>query len=388
MERKVIHFDLDTFFVSVERILDPTLKGRPVIVGGNPSGRGVVAACSREARTFGVHSAMPIRQAHRLCPRAVYLYGPNVHFVHYGIYSGVVSDLARQLVPLAEKSSVDEFYLDLSQTESIKPNTYLWGQEIQHTITGETQLPVSLALASNKTVAKVATTQISKNNSDHHFEVPVGFERDFLSPFHVRALPGVGEVAEQKVDRLGIKTIGGLAKTDVNALQRLFGKTGRVYHERANGIDYSPVIETREQKSFSHQHTFEEDTTDVHQIDSLLLSLSSQLGANLREAKYFTGRLSLELCYSDFKVVSKSLNCSFTNSDQGIYQLVQKLYRQAWTRRVRNRRLRIEASKLIDDLDQQFLFSEDCEQRLYPIIDNLRHKYGKSIIRFAGAEAA
>ncbi len=256
MESQIVHLDLDTFFVSVERILDPKLERRPVIVGGNPFGRGVVAGCSYEARAFGVHSAQPIRQAYRLCPQAAFLHGS---YLYYAEYSRLVTAMLKEFVPLCEKSSVDEFYLDLSHTERLMGDGYRWAQEIRKTVNGETHLPLSFGLATNKLIAKVATSEVAKNNADRHFKVPEGQERAFLAPFPVRALPGIGEKIEEKVTTLGIETLGQLARTPVQVLQRFFGKNGRTMNEHANGIDYSPVIETREQKSYSREQTFVEE---------------------------------------------------------------------------------------------------------------------------------
>jgi len=385
MESQILHLDLDTFFVSVERILDPKLEHRPVIVGGNPFGRGVVAGCSYEARAFGVHSAQPIRQAYRLCPEAVFLHGS---YIYYAEYSKLVSQMLREFVPLCEKSSVDEFYLDLSHTERLKGNSYIWAQEIRKAVNGETHLPLSFGLATNKLVAKVATSEVAKNNFDRHWQVREGNERQFLSPFPVRALPGIGEKMEDKVTTLGIETIGQLARTPVQVLQRFFGKNGRKMNEHANGIDYSPVIETREQKSYSREQTFGEDTISTEKIYATLLALSSQLAEDLRNAKFFTGKLTLKLRYTDFNTVTKTIGCSYTNRDRDIYQIAQKLFRQLWTRRVRVRLLGIEATSLLDDLEQQFLFAEEKVTGIYPVIDTLRSKYGSSIIQFAGALAA
>ncbi|MDP4199273.1 MAG: DNA polymerase IV [Bacteroidota bacterium] len=382
----ILHLDLDTFFVSVERLLDPALAKRPVIVGGNPFGRGVVAGCNYEARAFGVHSAQPIRRAYRLCPQAVFLHG---NYIHYAEYSKLVREILTDLAPICETSSVDEFYLDLSLTERLKGDTYRWAQEIRKTVSGETQLPLSCGLATNKLIAKVATTEVAKKGDARHFRVADGEEALFLSPFNIRALPGVGEVNETKLLQLGVRRIGQLAETPVPILSRFFGrKAGNNLHERAQGIDHSPVRPTHEQKSYSREQTFGEDTIDVQKLYSILLSLSSALASDLRKAKLLTSKLTLKLRYSDFTTVTKTLTCSWTNQDQSIYRLAEKLFRALWTRRVRVRLLGLEANTFLEDLEQQFLFEEEHDvDPLYSAIDSLREKYGKRIIGFAGASA-
>jgi DNA polymerase-4 len=382
----VVHLDLDTFFVSVERILDPALERRPVIVGGNPFGRGVVAGCSYEARAYGVHSAQPIRLAYRLCPQAAFLHG---NYVHYAQYSNLVKEILEELVPICEKSSVDEFYLDLSRCESLKGNAYKWAQEISRVVRGETHLPLSLGLATNKLVAKVATTQMAKQNAlERHYAVDAGNEASFLSPFAVRALPGIGEVMEGKLEPYGIERLGQLAATPVQVLERLFGKTGRVLREKAQGIDHSQVIITREQKSYSREETFGEDSLDAQFIYQHLLKLSAQLGEDLRKGKVFSGKFALKLRYSDFTTVSRSTSCSYTNRDKDIYQLAEKLFRKLWTRRVRVRLIGIEANDLIDDIEQQMLFPDETEDNKCSVLDVIRNKYGKQVIGYAAAMAS
>ena len=386
-QNSILHLDLDTFFVSVERLLDPALNKRPVIVGGNPFGRGVVAGCSYEARAYGVHSAQPIRRAYKLCPNAVYLHGS---YIHYAEYSKLVREMLTELAPICQVSSVDEFFLDLSRTESLKGDTHRWAQEIRKTVCGETKLPLSCGLATNKLIAKVATTEVAKKGAARHFKVPDGEEAVFLSPLNIRALPGVGEVNETRLLELGILRIGQLAQTPLPILSRFFGrKAGNNLLERAQGIDHSIVLPTREQKSYSRERTFGEDTLEVEKLYSALLSLSSSLASDLRKAKLLTAKLTLKLRYSDFQTVTKSLTCSWTNQDQAIYRLAEKLFRALWTRRIRVRLLGIEATTLLEDFEQQFLFVEEqVDDPLYSAIDSIRSKYGKKLVGFASAIAS
>lgn len=377
----IVHMDMDTFFVSVERLLDPKLNGRPVIVGGTPMGRGVVAGCSYEARAYGVHSAMPIRLAYRLCPNAVFL---NGHYHHYAEYSRLVATIMEELAPAVEKSSVDEFYLDLSYADRLKGDAYVWASEIQKTVRGETTLPISFGLAVNKLVAKVATTQCAKKVERKSHRVIAGDERGFLAPFPIRALPGVGPVMEEELLRYDITTIGKLAQTAPQMLQRHYGKNGQSLVERANGIDHSTVNITREQKSYSREETLQEDTVEIDVLLRTLLSLASQLAQDLREAEVLTEKITLKLRYSDFKTVTKVLHTSWTNSDQDIYKLAVKLFKAIWTRRIRVRLLGIEASSLIDDLQPWDLFqSKRQDTVLHSVFDSLRERYGQKIIGYA-----
>jgi DNA polymerase-4 len=379
--RKVLHMDMDTFFVSVERLLDPKLNKKPVIVGGTPFERGVVAGCSYETRAFGVHSAMPLRQAYRLCPSAVFLRG---NYTHYGEYSRLVSEILADLAPEIEKSSVDEFYLDLSGTERLKGNTFTWAQEIQKTISGETQLPLSFGLASNKLVAKVATTQRGKLIEPKGYEVISGDESSFLAPFPIRALPSIGEVTEQTLLTYGMHKIGQIAQTPIQLLQRLFGKTGKRLFDYANGVDLSPVLPTREQKSISRESTFSEDTFEPGLVTSTLHKLCSDLSEELRSNAVLAGKIVLKLRYSDFHTLTKSHGVSYTNVTQDIYAVAESLLRKVWTRRIRVRLIGVEANDLIDDLKQLYLFGgEKKESKIDTVVDSLNQKYGNRSIIYA-----
>jgi DNA polymerase-4 len=384
MANQIIHLDLDTFFVSVERILDPSLKGKPVIVGGDPRiGRGVVASCSYEARAFGVHSAQSIREAYKLCPQAVYVRGSHEH---YGEYSRLVTKIVHSLVPRYQKSSIDEFYIDLSHTERSHGNTYEWAQKIQRTIIGETGLPISFGLATNKLVAKVATTQVAKHTQERHHYVPTGCEQAFFAPLSVRALPGIGEVTEKKINEHGIKTLGQLAELPVALAEQYFGNHGRALQQRARGIDASPVHQTHEQKGYSREQTFR-DTNDPETLGAILLALSAQLGSDLRHAGYYAGNLALKLRYSDFETITRMARCSETNRDRDIYQHTAKLFRQHWNPRRQVRLLGVHATELVEHIEQQQLFTEtERENTLYPIIDTLRSKYGMTSVHYAATE--
>jgi DNA polymerase-4 len=334
---------------------------------------------------------MPIRRAYRLCPQAAYLRG---NYLHYGEYSRLITDMLRDLAPVVEKSSVDEFYVDLSHAERLKGNAYDWAQSIQKEIMGETELPLSLGLATNKLVAKVATTQVAKNDPAHHCRINPGGERAFFAPYPIRALPGIGEKTEASLLPFGIRTLGELALTPVQLLERLYGKTGRALSEKSQGIDLSPVITTREQKSYSREETFMEDTLDLSKLFGTLLALASQLAEDLRNASVLTEKITLKLRYSDLTTVTRTRSCSWTNQDQSIYKIVEKVFKELWTRRVRVRLLGIEATSLITDVEQHALFTPSTDgtdkkalDPIYTTFDALRDRYGKRVIGFASALA-
>ena len=380
-KRQILHMDLDTFFVSVERLMDPKLASKPVIVGGSPFERGVVAGCSYETRAYGVHSAMPLRQAFRLCPNAVFLRG---HYSHYGEYSKLVKEILTEIAPQIEKSSVDEFYLDLTGCERLKGNTLKWAKEIQRTVTGETNLPLSFGLAANKLVAKVATTQYGKHSEFKGYEVTAGAEGSFLAPLPIRALPSIGEVTEQTLLSYGMHRVGQIAQTPISLLQRLFGKTGKRLYEYSNGIDLSPILPQSEKKSISRENTFSEDTFEVEKIVSTLHMLCSDLSEELRSSTVLAKKISVKLRYSDFNTVSKTQSVSYTNSTQDIYRIAEILLRKVWTRRIRVRLIGVEASDFIDDLAQFYLFTEGKkEKEIDTVVDSLNRKYGNNSILYA-----
>lgn len=380
---QIVHLDLDTFFVSVERILDPTLERKPVIVGGAPNERGVVAGCSYEARSFGVHSAMPLRQAYRLCPDGVFLRGS---YPYYGEYSRLVTEILQDISPMVEKGSIDEFYLDLSHTERLKGNTYTWARSIQDTIKGETHLPISFGLAVNKLVAKVATSQVAKVNRERSFNVMPGSEEAFLAPMSVHALPGVGEKTSQDLIEYGIHTVGQLAQTPVRLLRSLYGKTGVTLSEHAHGIDLRPVVPTRVRKSISRERTFDVDTYEAPYIVATLRALVADLCEDLRSEGRIAGKIGLKLRYSDFKTVTTTRTVSYTNNDNEVFGLGEKLLRALWTRRNKIRLIGIESSDLIEDYSMGFLFPDQrSDAKLFSAVDALRTKYGSAVIGI-GAE--
>lgn len=375
---RCMHLDMDTFFVSVERLMDPALNGRPVIVGGTPFQRGVVAGCSREARRYGIHSAMPLRQAYELCPQAVFLH-PN--FTHYAEYSERVSELLEDFVPVMEKASIDEFYLDLSGCGRIFGNEERWSLRVKHTILGELHLPLTYGIARNKLVAKVATN-VGKRAGD--LRVPDGEEAPFLAPHPVRIMPGVGEVMERDLLNMGIPFIGSIAALSLRLFTNMYGQVGRVLHEHARGIDHSPILPYRRQKSLGAEHTFDEDVLDPRAMEATLKQLAARVGRDLRERRFLTRTITLKLRYADFVTATKIQHCDYTNADHVLYRVAERLFRAVYTRRVRVRLLGISTGDLIDDYGQLFLFDEEERKfgGLYEGLDDIRRRFGKYAITY------
>ena len=264
-QRHIAHFDLDSFFVSVEQLKNPKLKNKPLIVGGTGD-RGVVAACSYEARKFGIHSAMPIRMAMRLCPHALVIRGD---YEAYGKFSTLVTEVIRDSVPLFEKSSIDEFYIDLTGMDKFF-GCSLFTAELKKKIFRESGLPISYALASNKLISKVATNEAKPNGQ---IEIPFGGEKNFLSPLSVIKMPGIGKQTAMLLLKMGVETVKVLSEIPTELLENLLGKNGIDLSRKANGIDETPVVPYHEQKSISTENTFQQDTIDVNFLHSELVRL-------------------------------------------------------------------------------------------------------------------
>jgi DNA polymerase IV len=374
---------MDTFFVSVERLMDPSLDGRPVIVGGTPFQRGVVAGCSREARMYGIHSAMPLRQAYELCPHAVFLH-PN--FVHYAEYSERITDLLTDQVPVLEKASIDEFYLDIGGCGRALGNESVWGARLKRMVIGEVRLPFTYGIARNKLVAKVATN-VGKKLGD--LCVRDGEEADFLAPHPVRIMPGVGEVMERDLLLMGMHIIGDIARMPPRVFTNMYGKVGLSLHEHARGIDHSPILPYRRQKSLGAEHTYAEDVLDPDTMLATLRALALRVGKDLRRQRFLTRTITLKLRYSDFVTVSKTLHCEYTNADHMLYRVAERCFRALFTRRVRVRLLGISTADFVEDYGQLFLFNEEDEKytRLYRGLDAIRDRFGKHAITYGSVLA-
>lgn len=376
------HLDLDAFFISVERILDPSLNGKPVIVGGNPKGRGVVAACSYEAREYGLHSAMPIRKAYQLCPQGIYIRG---HYEEYVRFSKAVRKILEKYFPQVEQASIDEFYLDFTGCERIHGHPYFFASRIQTEIKHELGLPCSIGIASNKFVAKVASDYAKPEGIT--FVIP-GQEAEFLSPLPVEAMPGVGNVMKEELNSRGFYTIGQIAQTPKTYFAFLFGKYGEVLHDHACGKG-SEIIDIKyEQKSISRETTYHTDTTDIEFIEKTLFELVGDAGNALRSENFVARTIGIKLRYSDFITITRSKTLKEpTDNDKVIYATAKELFHKSYTRRVSIRLVGIHLSGFVPAVEQFNLFPtrEEKERRVLRTIDKLKSKFGEEIIRYGVA---
>ena len=377
-ERAIVHMDLDSFFVSVERLRDARLVGKPVIVGGM-SDRGVVAACSYETRAFGVRSAMPMKMALKLCPDAIVLRGD---FDAYTQHSEAVTSLIMGQAPLVEKASIDEFYLDMTGMERFF-GSYAFAQDLRDRIKKEIGLQMSFGLSVNKTVSKVATNHVKPAGQ---FRVLAGQEKSFLAPMPVGKIPMIGAVTSQTLRNMGIVHVGTLSQMPLKILEKTFGKSGTVLWERANGIDLRPVVPYSEQKSLSKEITFEQDSTDVVLLRRILGSLTEQLSYDLRKLGQCTACVTVKVRYSNFDTHTRQISIPASASDHRLIPAVQELFEKLYDRRLLIRLIGVRFSKLWQGQEQLQIFDEGARLvPLYGAIDKLRNRYGEfSILRASG----
>ncbi|MGB6037310.1 MAG: DNA polymerase IV [Cryomorphaceae bacterium] len=377
----ISHFDLDTFFVSVERLMDSRLNGRPVLIGG-VTDRGVVASCSYEARSFGIHSAMPMRMARELCPEAVVIRGNTANYTKY---SKIVTEIIRDRVPLFEKTSIDEFYVDLTGMDKFFGCLKLVS-ELRHTIIKESGLPISFGLAANKTVSKIATGLAKPNNELH---VPHGTEKPFLAPLSVRKIPMVGAKTYQTLRNLGVKKIKTVQEMPSDMMGRVLGKHGEMIWKKANGIDLSPVIPYSERKSISTERTFDRDTTDVEKLRGILVAMAENLAFQLRRGEKLTACITVKMRYSDFDTRTMQVRVPYTSADHMIIPRVKELFEKLYNRRLLVRLIGVRFSHLVNGGHQINIF-DDTEEliNLYQAMDKMRDRYGdRAVIRASGMGA-
>lgn len=381
MNRTILHLDLDTFFVSVERLMDSRLRHRPLLVGGT-SDRGVVAACSYETRAFGVHSGMSMKMARELCPEAVVIKG-NAGV--YSKYSDQVTEIIREKVPLFEKSSIDEFYADLSGMDRFF-GCYRYAGELRQYIIKQTGLPISFGLSVNKVVSKVATGEAKPNNQ---LKIEQGLEKDFLAPLSIRKIPMVGDKTYQTLRHLGISQIRTLQQMPREMLHSTLGVNGISIWERANGIDDSPVVPFSERKSISTERTFDRDTIDVVRLRGLLVAMTENLAYQLRRGDKLTGCVGVKLRYSDFNTVSMQARVPYTSADHVLIPQVLQLFEKLFQRRLLVRLVGVRFSHLVGGHYQINLFEDTEEQlRLYQAMDHIRNRFGdRSVIRASAMDA-
>ncbi|MBT8257362.1 MAG: DNA polymerase IV [Bacteroidia bacterium] len=379
--RAIVHMDLDTFFVSCERLLDSRLIGKPVLIGGT-SDRGVVASCSYEARKFGIHSAMPMRMAKQLCPEAIILRGNSGIYTNF---SKTVTDVIKESVPLYEKSSIDEFYIDLSGMDKFF-GCHKMASELRQRIIKETGLPISFGLSINKTVSKIATGEAKPNNQ---IRIEKGSEKPFLAPLSVRKIPMVGEVTYKSLCDLGVKRIKTVQDMPMELMHNVLGKNGLSIWKKANGIDNSPVVQYHERKSISTERTFDKDTTDVHKLKSILIAMTENLAYQLRRGNKLTACVTFKIRYSDFQTYTQQKRIPYSSMDHNIIAVVLDLFGKLYNRRLLVRLIGVRFSHLVEG-GHQINFFEDDEKHLNlsQAIDKMRERYGdRSVISAAGIGA-
>ncbi len=371
-----MHMDLDTFFVSCERLLDSRLEGKPVLIGGT-SDRGVVASCSYEARTFGIHSAMPMRLAKQLCPEAIVIRGNSSTYMKY---SDMVSEIVREAVPVFEKTSVDEFYCDLTGLDRFF-GCMQFASELRQKVIRETGLPISFGLSENKTVSKIATGEAKPNNQ---IRVDYGTEKPFLAPLSIKKIPMVGDVTYQTLRNLGVQKIQTIQEMPIELMERALGDNGASIWRKANGIDQSPVIPYQERKSISTERTFDQDTIDVHKLRGILLAMAENLAFQLRRGDKLTSCVTVKVRYSDFQTQTLQCRIPYTSSDHILIKKVLELFDKLYQRRLLVRLIGVRYSHLVSGGYQINLFEDTEEQlSLYRAMDKMRARFGDRIVMTA-----
>lgn len=374
--RNIAHFDLDAFFVSVERRKDSRLEGRPLIVGGGD--RGVVAACSYETRKFGVRSAMPIKLAKRLCPEALVIKGD---MESYSKCSNEVTEIIASQVPSFEKASIDEFYIDMTGMDKFF-GSQKYSEELKNFITKETRLSISYGLASNKLISKVATDEIKPNGQLY---IPFGEEKDFLAPMPIEKMPMVGNKTSILLRSMGVETIRVLSQIPVEMMTNLLGKNGIELWRRANGIDESPVVPYHEQKSIGTENTFDNDTIDIAFLHKELLRMTEQVAFELRSSNKLAGCITVKIRYSDFQTLTKQVTLSYTAADHVLIKIAKELFDKLYERRLLVRLIGVRVSHLVPGNYQIHLFDDTQEMiSLYQSIDSIKKQFGEGVLRRAG----
>lgn len=375
MDRAIVHIDLDTFFVSCERLLDSRLKNRPVLIGGT-SDRGVVASCSYEARAFGVHSAMPMRMARELCPEAIIIRGNSGT---YSKYSEMVTEIIKEKSPVYEKTSIDEFYIDLTGMDKYF-GCLQYATELRHTVIRETGLPISFGLSANKTVSKVATGEAKPNNQ---IKIDHGNEKPFLAPLSVKKIPMVGQKTYQSLCRLGVKKIKTIQEMPAELMEKAFGKNGISIWKKANGIDHSIVQPYNERKSISTERTFDKDTIDVHKLKTLIAAMAENLAFQLRRGEKLTSCVTIKLRYSDFQTYTLQSKIPYTSADHILIERCMDLFKKLYNRRLLVRLIGVRFSGLVQGNYQINLFDDTQKTlALYKAMDTIRDRYGdRSVYR-------
>jgi DNA polymerase IV len=380
-DKTVVHYDLDTFFVSVERLHNSQLNGKPIIIGGT-SDRGVVASCSYETRLFGVRSGMPMKLARRLCPDALLIRGD---MDSYSRLSDTVTQIIAERAPVYEKASIDEHYLDLTGMDRFF-GCMKWAHELRHTIIRETGLPISLGLSINKTVSKIATGEAKPNGEK---EVQKYYVQPFLDPLSIRKIPMIGPKTYYLLRSMGIETIHTLAEIPAEMMQQVLGENGITIWKRAHGIDNTPVKPYSEQKSLGTERTFDQDTTDVLFLERLIVGMTEKLAFQLRKQEKMTSCVTVKIRYSNFDTYSQQKRIPYTQFDNILLETAKELFHKLYQRRMLIRLIGVRFSHLVNGTQQLDLFEDTAERvNLYLSMDQIRRRFGSRAIQRASGFAA
>ncbi len=375
-DRQIVHLDLDSFFVSVERLKNSSLLGKPVIIGGTAE-RGVVSSCSYEARQFGVHSAMPSRMAKNLCPHAIFI---NGNMDEYTKYSTIVTEILKEQAPLIEKASIDEHYIDITGMDKFI-GCLKWTQELRQKVIKNSGLPISFGLSANKTVAKVATGEAKPNGE---LFIPQQTIRPFLNPLSIKKIPGIGAKTYLKLSSMGVQKIHTLSEIPPSLLQKILGQNGLSLWHKANGEDDSPVIPYHEKKSISSETTFHTDSIDVDKIKEIITGMVIKLAFELRDSKRLAACISIKLRYANFETVNKQANIHYTCLDSKFIPKALELFDALYNKRMLIRLIGVRISKMVGGYEQIDLLDPNHErQDLYQAMDRIRNRFGKNAITIA-----
>lgn len=375
-QRYIAHFDLDSFFVSVEVLNDPSLKGKPVIVGGSRE-RGVVTSCSYEARTFGVHSAMPMHRAMKLCPHAMVVRGTRGE---YSRYSRWVTEIIAAKAPLFEKASIDEFYIDLTGMDKFF-DPYQWTIDLRAAIIAQTKLPISFGLATNKMIAKIATDEAKPNG---YLFVRPGMEKEFLAPLPVNKFSGVGAHIYETLKSMGVYTIRELSATPVVLLEKKLGKYGADLWQKSQGIHHGEVHAYHEAKSISTENTFEENTASVDFLLSELVRMTEKVAYELRQDGKLAGCIAVKIRYPDFETTSRQATIDYTLRDDELIPVAMDLFHKLYRKAQPVRLLGVRLSELTQHAVQASLFDDaEKKNKLYKAIDDVKNTFGKTSLKKA-----
>lgn len=381
MKKNILHLDLDTFFVSCERLIDSRLQKKPLLVGGTGD-RGVVAACSYETRRFGIHSGMSMKIAKRLCPEAIIIRGNTGT---YSKYSNLVTEIIKEKVPVFEKASIDEFYADLSGMDTFF-GSYKYASELRQKIIKETGLPISFGMSKNKIVSKVATGEAKPNNQ---LLIDEGFEKSFLAPLSIRKIPSVGDKTYQILRNLGVDKVKVIQEMPLEMMISVLGANGKTIWKRANGIDNPPIIAFHERKSLSTERTFNKDTIDMKKLKETIFAMAENLAYQLRKGDKLTGTISVKIRYSDFNTYSKQIKIAYTSADHIIIPTVLELFEKLYQRRLLIRLVGVKVSDIVSGNYQINLFDDNVQMlNLYNAMDTIRNKYGELSVMRAAAMGA